>query len=445
MSRETRLLVVTITLSVLVLVLLSRFRFPERPPIAGVAPAPLERLAARATYDELAAIVANLQRTISPSLVVLRLATSAEGAPRTLHDVLQSVPSEVVVSHVPALRIAPTTAIAAVGPDVRILGTVGQAAGAPAPRVIAADPVRRLALIDVPPAPNASVRQLLLSDLVTPTYAVIVEGTRAGLSFRPLFIGSSDRFADPRWERPLLAVSSVPLTSPGALVFSTEGQLVGTAIVEGGALALAGARDVVTTIERLSRGERAHPIDAGVAVQPLTAGLSAALGTQSGVVVAHVVAGGPADGVLESADVIMAIDGQYVDSTDDFLLRLAQHEPGARLNLAVIRDGEMMDLLLTLPSSAPETRDLRAGMTFAARRGGGSLVTAVASGSTAEAAGIRAGDAILRAGAVAQPSPAQIAALAAGDTHRYLAITIERNGRRHVVALPLATNADGAR
>ena len=48
-SRETRLLLIVITLSAVVLVALSQFRFPDedRVPSAGATPLPLERLAAR--------------------------------------------------------------------------------------------------------------------------------------------------------------------------------------------------------------------------------------------------------------------------------------------------------------------------------------------------------------------------------------------------------------
>lgn len=442
MSRETRLLVVTITLSVLVLVLLSRFRFPDRPPMAMLPPAPLERLAARATYDELAAIVAGLQRGISPSLVVLRLGARSEGTPRMLSDVLDSVAPDSGVLHVPALRISPTTAIAVISSDSRILGIVGQGTDDAPPRILAADPVRRLALIDVPPAEGGDLRPPSLSDLRTPTYVVVVEGTRGGLSFRPLFLGSSDRFEDPRWERPLMAVSSVPLTSAGALVFSTEGQFLGAAVVEGGALALAGARDIVASIERLSRGETMHPIDAGVSVQPLTAPLSAALGVPSGVVVAQTAEGSPADGVLQSADVIVSLNGQRVDAADDFLLQLSQSERGAPLTLGVVRRGQTLDLELKLPAASAPNPNLRAGMTLGPRRNGGSLVTDVAPGSAAEAAGLQVGDVILQAGDVALPSPAQVTKLSTtGDSARYLPITIERDGRRQVVALALAADA----
>ena len=64
--RETRLLLATIAVSVGMLLLLARFRFPEEAGRQTVEPAaaPLERLAARATFDELAGTMADLERRI---------------------------------------------------------------------------------------------------------------------------------------------------------------------------------------------------------------------------------------------------------------------------------------------------------------------------------------------------------------------------------------------
>lgn len=82
LTRETRLLLIVVTLSAVVLIVLSRFRFPDRPATAssGATPLPLERLAARATYDELATIIADLGTRVTPSVVVLRVDLS--GTPR---------------------------------------------------------------------------------------------------------------------------------------------------------------------------------------------------------------------------------------------------------------------------------------------------------------------------------------------------------------------------
>jgi len=445
MSRETRLLVVTITLSVLVLVLLSRFRFPDPPPITSALPAPLERLAARATYDELAAIVGDVQRRIAPSLVVLQTREPSSAGSRTLSDILNASPTGADQRHVPALRVSPTTAIAAIPPDTQVLGVVGQAIDASPPRIIAMDRIRQLALVELPAGDTDASSSLSIGELLAPAYVIVVEGTRAGLSVRPLFVGSSDQFDDPRWDRPLFAISSVPLTSPGALIFSTDGRFLGSSLVEGGTLALATAMDVVQSVEELTLGRTQRPLDAGIAVQPLTPLLTSAFSVPGGVVIADVENDSLADGLLRPTDVIVAMDGEPVTAPDDFLLRLGRARPGTDVALAVVRAGTTIDVRLSVPSSEPGDANALAGLVLSARREGGSLVNEVAPGSRADQAGLRNGDAIVMAADLVNPSPAQITKLSTTGTSRYLPLTIEREGRRLVTALAIAPDADASR
>lgn len=442
MSRETRLLILTLTVSAVVLLLLSRLRFPERAPIAASPVAPLERLAARATYDELAGIVARVERQVAPSLVLLRLTSRTDSSPRGLADLLSAGVSG-AFSHVAALRLNDTTALAALDGNVRIVDMLHRAPGdeGAAVTLLAADPVRRLALVRVPRAGSTPPRHVTLTDLETPTYVVVVEGTRAGLTFRPLFVGSSDRFSDPRWARPLLAVSSVALASPGALVFSLEGQFLGIAAIESGTLAIAGARDVLATAAELSAGTRKGPVDPGVSVQPLTAALAAALQVSSGAVVADVEADGPAAGVLQPIDVITSVDGQPIQSPDDFLLRVAQAAPRQILTLSIVRAGQPQTVALTLTEAAAPAAPAVAtasgpGFSLELRRGVGSAITAIAASGAAQAAGLAPGDLIVRADARDAPTPAQIGQLVRSrDSQAPLVLTVERDGRRRVVAL----------
>jgi S1-C subfamily serine protease len=437
LSRETRLLAVTITVSVLVLLLLARLRFPEPPPIATTTAPPLERLAARATYDELAGIVARLEATISPSLIVLRLAPRVDSTPRQLGDLLGPPnPARGLVQHVPAMRISPTTAVAAIDADTRIAGIVGETDRNATAGIIASDPVRGLALVRVPEAPARVLPQLPLASLRPPLYVVAVEGTHAGITLRPVFLGRGDRFGAARWTRPLLAVGGVPVTTAGALTFTLEGQFVGSVVMEDGALAIAGSVDINDTIERLASGNSTQPSDAGISVQPLTPALAAATGSPTGVVVAEVREDGPADGVLEPGDVITSFGGETIDSAERLLLQLARQPSGTSVALTIVRGRQTREASLTLaPAPAPTAvRSEPLGMRY--QRGVGSVVTDVPAGTSVAAAGLVEGDVIVRAGSVQAPSPAQVlkalASLAAGE---YLLLTIRRDERQRLVAV----------
>src|SRR5687768_10235832 len=142
LTRETRLLLIVITLSAVVLIVLSRFRFPDGPApsssgATGATPLPLERLAARATYDELATIVADLASRVTPSIAVVRI--DLDGMPR----------------FVPALRVRPDLLLAHVSPESRLLALIGVDAQVD---VAAYDEVRELVLLRVPRDPALVAR-----------------------------------------------------------------------------------------------------------------------------------------------------------------------------------------------------------------------------------------------------------------------------------------------
>ncbi|MEX2272731.1 MAG: hypothetical protein WD690_14755 [Vicinamibacterales bacterium] len=217
LSRETRLLLIVITLSVAVLVVLSRFRFPEEDAaasVAGATPLPLERLAARATYDELATIIAELGRRVTPSVTVLRV-ESADGQ-----------------RFVPAVRVRPDLLLAHVRGDSRIRELIGTAA----PVDIAAfDEQRELVLLRVPADPSAVVMlETGALSAVRPRYVASIEGTPGGPALRPLFLGRTDRVPDDRYARGLLVLGGVLLASPGSLIFGLDGSFVGICVIDDG-------------------------------------------------------------------------------------------------------------------------------------------------------------------------------------------------------------------
>src|SRR5690349_6220298 len=78
-ARETRLLLLTLAVSVAVLFLLARFRFPERPISELAAPQPLARLARTTTFDDLSATLKDLLQRAGDAAVALRV--SDDGTP----------------------------------------------------------------------------------------------------------------------------------------------------------------------------------------------------------------------------------------------------------------------------------------------------------------------------------------------------------------------------
>jgi S1-C subfamily serine protease len=442
--RETRLLVATLIVSALVLLLLAQLRFPDNPDLVVDATAqPLDRLAARASYDELAAGVARVEAQIFPNLVVLQLAAPDDDSPRALADVLSLDTREVAPRHVPALRTSGITALATLGPDARVTGVVGregQAAGVA--RIIAADPLRRVAVVNVPLAAARTIVRLPLASLQTPTYVVAIEGTSAGITARPIFLGNRERYVATRWSRPLLPLGGSAV-APGALIFSLDSQFIGAVVREGGTLAIAEAQDVYDTIDQLSAGVIAGPADAGLSVQALTPALAIATGTATGVVIADVDPEGPAAGLVRPGDVVTRVEGQPVTSPEELLLRVAEFTHGASVRLGVTRDGEPLDVSVML-ALAPAIADGSApGEPVLEADPAGVRVVVVPPGSALAEGGVRAGDLVVRAVELDAPTPGaladRLAATAPGD---FTLLIVRRDGRQLVLAVPGGPPAD---
>lgn len=437
-SRESRLLLLTVAVCVLVLLLLARVRFPETPMVETAAP-PLERLAARASYDALAADIERVEAMIAPNLVVLRTAPLMEVMPRRMRDVLEPPEVPPYARHVAALRISPDTAVAAVEPGLRIEGVVG---GTGSASVLATHPIRRLSRLRVPVAPSRPIVARPLASLRTPVYVVAVEGTQAGVSVRPVFLGHSTRFTSARWSQPLVPLGGTALAT-GALLFSLAGEFIGCVVVEDGAAAIAGARDVLETAEQLAAVSPPVPATLGIAVQPLTPALARATGAVHGVVVSEVDDQGPAADVLVPGDVIVSVRGEVLDRPDRFLLYVAAGPPGEPMELSVVRNGEMLDLEV-IPTAAADEEDALEPIVFQRTPGMGTRAVAGRPDEGALVSGLRPGDIVIRAGTVPDPTPEQLGELLAALTpDQLLTVTVRRGMEQRVLAVGVSprTNA----
>jgi PDZ domain len=346
-SRETRLLLLTIAVSVGALLLLARYRFPDEPPTPP--PQPLERLAARATFDELAASVERLDRIVAPLLVVLKTSALKAPAPRTLRALLDpSDPAGGPLSFVPALRVRRSAAMALLRPDQSVQGVLGDEAAVPL--VLAHDAVRGLALVRVPDAPANSAWQWQALDPVTvPRYVVAVEASRGGSTLRPVFFGRADRFEGSRWRVPLLVLGHASASAPGSFVFSLDGQLVGLAVREAGVVALVPAAALQQAADRLFDEGSPHVTDFGIAVQPLGTADVMAHGLTSGLMIVGVEEGSLADGHLREGDLLQAVNGEPAVNADALLLQLAAVPPGRSVTFTVRRKAEALSIPITVP------------------------------------------------------------------------------------------------
>lgn len=130
----------------------------------------------------------------------------------------------------------------------------------------------------------------------------------------------------------------------------------------------------------------------------------------SGILVQTANPGGPAEGQLESEDVIVALDGKPVGYVAELQARIAQHRPGDRVTVTVYRDARPIDVRITL-DEAPineiatvvaaravhaeerlginvETMDLELAQMWRFQRAGGVILTQVARGSPADRRGV---------------------------------------------------------
>jgi S1-C subfamily serine protease len=377
-GRETRLLLVTIAVSIGVLLLLSRFRFPERAaePMATPAAAPLERLAARAAYDELSSTMVDLERRLADTVAVLPVQPPRESG-----------------GFVVAPRLTPDRAVTILrGGETLPADTAG------ASRVIANDLARELAVVAVRPAPDAMVTPRSGPPRPGPRYVVAVEGSADGLTLRPVYVGRTSTRQDERHATPLLAFSGVqPPVVPGSAIFSLDGIFIGLVIDAGATTAVLPGEFLKGMADSAVPSGEQPAADLGIQVEPLTEALKRATSAASGVIVTTVDATGPAAAVLFPGDVILAIDDTPIGGVSGFRAAERTRVPGREARLSVLRRREPQTVTVTAADAraTPQVRTLdEPGIVGRTAAGAGIEIVTVHPDSPAERAGLLAGDVI---------------------------------------------------
>lgn len=236
-GRETRLLVLVIVVAVAVLFVLARLRFPASDLSAVTpAPGPLERLAARATFDDLSSAIADLVDRLGPSVVIVRVESAATPVRTPPAAGEPAAPPPPPASRlVAAVRIAPDLAMVHVPAGMHVSAVLPPAAAA---EVVATDAARQLALLRVAESDSSGGTPLAFVDFTGFTYVAAVEAAAGGLTARPVFVGRVDALSDDRWTAPPLVVGGAPELPVGALVFALDGRFIGLTELHDAALTI---------------------------------------------------------------------------------------------------------------------------------------------------------------------------------------------------------------
>jgi hypothetical protein len=420
---ELRLLAITIVVSAAMLFLLARLRFPDdsrlAPEPAPAAP-PLQRLAAQATYDELAGILRDLHRQIAPSVAVVQ--TEPSGGFRT----------STAEGPVTAVRIGGGRAVALVGTGRRLRPSPNNTMA-----LLAFDEPRGLALLDAS-ADSAGAPALELTTIdAAPGYLAAVEATRDGPAVRPMYFGRVDRGADPRWGDDVLTFSGLQQMLPaGCAVFTLQGAFVGIGMPDRGDFVVLPGEVLMRDAERLAHDGSVAAVNPGIEVQRLDARLRAASGADRGVIVTDVDPRGPSAGVIAPGDVIEEITGVRIETPEDFAgasMRLARSKLAA---IVLLRRGERQTVTVDMSrtSGAPPAAD-DPGLDLRTVRGRGAEVTRVVPHSPAARAGLVEGDVIETVDGREAPTPAVVVSAYREKKEGSLLLRVQRGSSHLFVAL----------
>ena len=227
--------------------------------------------------------------------------------------------------------------------------------------------------------------------------------------------------------------------SPGTFVFTTEGAFAGLGVSHDGQAAIVPAGLLLGAVERL---QQQHSAEAGRLRHRDPAALAIALHRRPALRPAwwsqRSIRPAPAAGSSVPTEVIEAIDGEDMRTTDHWRARVARATAGDTLTLRVRGGGGVRDVPITAAAPAPPVEpadDPSLGLRLRTIPKVGVEVLSVQPRSRAARAAIQQGDVITVVGGQPSPTPAQLDArvyVAAAEGGSVL-VAIVRGGEHHVV------------
>jgi len=409
-SRETRMLITTIVISIVALWVLSRVRFPEREAATAPVPPILSPLIRPPNFADLAAAVAATQAEVAPYLFTPAVAGDADATRAG--------------AAVQALRIGSGLAVALTPVDALQRDDV-----------VGHDRATGLTVIKARPPDVAEPSPWAPRQPEQPRYLFAAQAGPDGPSMRPLFIDSLSPTDSPLWPPPVWLPRSEVDARPGTFMFTSDGLFAGLVVEMRGRKAIVPGDAVLREAERVRQAGYKTAGRLDIEVRMLTPSLTSAIGEASGVVVAWVDPAGAAVGKLAAGDLVEAVDGALVPTIEHWVARTARLAPKESVVLHVRRQQDVFDVtLIASGSDAPIAPAL--GLTMRASRGVGAEIVSVVRGSVADRAGLRPGDLITSIGTAATPLPAEVSrAFAAVADGGAILAAITRGDRHDIVAL----------
>jgi hypothetical protein len=229
-GRETRILLLIVVVSIALLLVLARLRYPAADlPVIAPTQAPLT-LNIPQGFDDLSRRLSALHATVSTRLLLLH--TDTAPAPAARRGGVPPRPAPAVAQPALAVRIRPDLAVMYVprGQQPRVPAGMGA-------ELVFRDETREMAVLRVPPNLEA-IEDQVPGGFSGMTYVGVLMAARTSITLQPAFVGPVGTISDPRWPAGVLDWGPIAVGRAGAAVFTLDGRLLGVLAAANGSTVL---------------------------------------------------------------------------------------------------------------------------------------------------------------------------------------------------------------